>query len=390
MLAVFILIITAMPSSVPDLLTPFLLENTFPLDIDNLDLSPMADDLETCEVILSGALWHGTTANYELQYAMAVSLNQQAGVKYLLLEISYASSQLYNAYLQTGDEAILSRVHDSLKRTSSSNYEHRLFWEKLYQYNRALPQEDKICIVGIDLEEMPYIAVYYLSILPGVDTLSLPDYSRYPLYTPQGLSDYVSSLQENIAANETEYRQILGASYNELELVVQNLADTVQANIAKDYYAAREEIIYRNFLRAFSSNPPGKYYGQWTMEHIYQRGADTPIMGSAEKLAMYLNRPDSPVQGRVLSVSALYTESSYRLFYQRRYHFDTHNDYITDVKAFKDLARSDYTLFRLTGKDSPFSLRPYTVISPDGGGAATDYYQYMLVIKNSKPCNANK
>lgn len=43
----------------------------------------------------------------------------------------------------------------------------------------------------------------------------------------------------------------------------------------------------------------------------------------------------------------------------------------------------DFTLFKLNGKRSPFAQELYFVESPDGG-VTTDYFQYVLIIKDSK------
>lgn len=387
--ACFLLIIIFLASaSTPDLITPYLPGNYSSLDIENLNLNLMAGDLDKHDVFLSGAEWHGSTAGYELQYAMTTALHQQAGIKYLLLGMGHATAQMINAYLQSGDETILDTVLEEIKFSNSSCYEHRLSWERLCQYNLTQPQEDRITVVGIDLEYQPYTAIAYLLGLPDADKLQLPLPDEY-LGTPQALANYVSRLEQNVLNNTDAYRQALGEGYGELELVLNNLKDTVQANIAEDFYAVREEIMYANFLRAYSSLPPGKYFGQLTMEHIYQRQAGTPNMSGIDRLAMYLNRDDSPVQDRILSIAVLYENSRYRFFYGRYYEDEISNDYITDVLPFKLLAKTNYTLFRLNGEDSPFASRPYTVVGSTGG-ATTDYYQYLLIIRNSRPGSPNK
>lgn len=381
------LIAILVSSSQYDCLTPFLRENNTPLDLDQLDLSLMAQDFAANDVYLSGAEWHGTKASYSVHLALLKALHQQAGVRYMLLGTGYATGQMYNAYLQSGDEEILMLLHEAIRFSNSSNEEHRMFWKNLYQFNQTLPAEERITVIGIDLEYLPYVAIHYLLSLPGADQLSQLYPDRY-LGTTENLDNYVSALQTEVAANQSMYQETLGESFAELEAVLNNLADTAAANRNPDFYTAREQVLYQNFLRTYQRFPQGKFFGQWTMEHIYQRPASTPVMARAERLGMLLNQEGSPVQDRVLSIAATYMNSKYRFYWGRFYELDIEEELLTDLNAFRELAKTDYTLFRLTGEGSPFSEEGYVVKEPFGW-VTTDYFQYLLVIKNSLPTSPN-
>lgn len=380
---VFILITSA---SVVDQLTPFVTTNHTPLDIANMDLSIMSEDLEDCAVILSGAEFHGTTATYDLQYALTTALHQQAGVRYLLLGIGHATAQIYNLYLESGNHEFLDMVMSEIRYSSSSSFEHRQSWERLLEYNQGLPAEERLTVVGIDLEYQPYTAIRYMNFLTGTQSL-VPQPEAY-LGTPAALDSYVQTLRQDFETRQEEYRTALGENYAEFIIVLDNLTDTVAANFDDDFYDFREQILYANFLRAYELNP-GKYFGQFTMEHVYQNQAGTSNMEGLDRLAMYLNRDDSPVEGQVISIAAMYVDSVFRFYYGRYYNSDIIQDYYTDGLIFRTVSEADYTLFRLTGKSSPFNRGTFTVRRPYGG-VTTDYYQYLLVIKNSKPTSANK
>ncbi|MGI6365985.1 MAG: hypothetical protein ACOX2G_09745 [Bacillota bacterium] len=383
-LAICFLVLSA---SAVDQLTPFLRENYTPLDIDALDLSLMAEDLAESEVILSGAEFHGTKATYQLQSRLTIALHRQAGVRYLLLGIGHATGQLYNTYLQTGDPDLLDLIQSEIRFTSASCHEHRLAWEELSQYNLSLAPEDRLTVIGIDLEYQPHTAAYYLSSLSSdKDLVPAPD--SY-LGTPHALDQYVTALELDLARRETKYREALGENYEEYVLVVKNLRDTVTANCSDDFYAIREGMMYQNFLRALTSHPRGKYFGQFSMDHIYQRQAGPSILEGSHRLAMYLNRDDSPVQGKVLSIAAMYIDSVFRFNYGRYYTADLKQDFFIDELAFLNLTDENaYTLFRLEGEDSPFERAPFTIRKPYGG-TTTDYYQYLLAIR-SGPTSSNK
>lgn len=382
-LALCLLVLSA---SAVDQLTPFLREHYTPLDITELDLSLIAEDLAENEIILSGAEFHGTQATYELQCHLTIALHQQAGVKYLLLGIGHATGQMYNTYLQTGDQNLLDQVHSDIGFSSRSCHEHRQAWEELCQYNQALAPEDRLTVIGIDLEYQPQTAVRYLrSLSTDKDLIPAPASS---LNTPHALDQYVTTLEIDLARRETKYREALGENYEDFVLVVQNLRDTVTANLGEDFYAFREEVMYKNFLRAYASHPRGKYFGQFSMDHIYQRKVDSALLKGADSLAMQLNRDDSPVQGKVLSIAAMYLDSVFRFAFGRYYNADLEQEHFTHEFPFRRLADGPYTLFKLEGEDSPFQRSPFTIKKPHGG-VTTDYYQYLLVLK-SGPTSPNK
>jgi len=376
---VLFVIVLAMPvaESTRAVLGPYLVDNNYAIDPENPNLELMAEDVEA-SVFLSGAEWHGTQASYDLQYAMLIGLHQMAGVNYFLLGEGYGTGQMYNMYLETGDPDLLDLIHEEIRFTNSSNHDHRVFWEKLFEYNQALPSEDRITVVGIDLEYQPNTARYYLSLLPGAEELPLLRDVR------AGRGD-IRDLISDIAANEDDYRNILGDDFKHLEFVLHNLTVTSGMDpSAPDFYQRREEAMYESFLRAHSHLPSGKYFGQITMEHIFQHKANTPRLGSTPTLAMLLNGEGSPVQGNVVSIAAMYVESEFRFYFGRYYTIDMEEDLLRDRGPFRDLAHNPYTLFRLNNEDSPFARDIFTIRHPYGG-RTTDYFQYLLFIHGSEP-----
>lgn len=61
----------------------------------------------------------------------------------------------------------------------------------------------------------------------------------------------------------------------------------------------------------------------------------------------------------------------------------------TDGEIFDELSQSDFGLFRLIGENSPYEkklIMPLSemFIGPADKGVTTDYFQYIVLIKNSK------
>ncbi|MDD2282972.1 MAG: hypothetical protein PHS56_03670 [Eubacteriales bacterium] len=370
----------------PDIVAPYLAENSQSLDLENMDLSLLGEDLN-CQVFLSGAQWHGTTFNYDLHYALVTALQQQADVKYMLLDSGYATAQLYNEYLQTGNPDLLRMAMDGIRFSNSSSDEHRLLWVKLHEYNQGLSPEEKIVVIGVDVEYQIGTAISYLNYISDNQLGNYYPVTGY-LGDPKTLGQYVTTLSTAYQEDPALFKSIFADNLLHFEETVENLADTVSAHLSPDFYADREKIIYNNFLAAYNNDPQGKFFGHFTMEHIYQRQVKSGNLANADRLGMLLVQEDSPVRDRVVSIAAFYHQSEFRFYYGRYENYRVFNSFIVDPLPLINTAPADYTLYRLEGEDSPFTWDKYTVINPTGG-VTTDYYQYLLIIQNSQPTSPN-
>jgi len=370
----------------PDIVAPYLAENSQSLELENMDLSLLGEDLN-CQVFLSGAQWHGTTFNYDLHYALVTALQQQAGVKYMLLDSGYATAQLYNDYLQTGNPDLLRMAMDGIRFSNSSSDEHRLFWVKLHEYNQGLSPEEKIVVIGVDVEYQIGTAISYLNYISDNQLGNYYPVTGY-LGDPETLGQYVTTLSTAYQEDPALIKSIFTDNLLHFERTVENLADTVSAHLSPDFYDNREKIIYNNFLAAYNNDPQGKFFGHFTMEHIYQRQVKSGNLANTDRLGMLLVQEDSPVRDRVVSIAAFYHQSEFRFYYGRYENYRVFNSFIVDPLPLINTAAADYTLYKLEGEDSPFTWDTYTVINPTGG-VTTDYYQYLLIIQNSQPTSPN-
>lgn len=365
----------------PDVVAPYLARNSQPLDLAKIDLSLLGSDLDA-RVFLSGAQWHGTSSNYDLQYALLTGLYRQAGVRVLLLDQGYATAQAYNDYLQTGNTALLKMAIEGTRFSNSSNNEHRLFWEKLCQFNLSLPAPERIKVLGIDVEYQADTALGYLDYLSGRQFLN-----RFPVTGWLGDTDALRSYIEALQASDPAiFEEIFGDNLHHFQNTLKNLVDTVVANTSSGFYAFREKLMYSYLLDSYE--PAVKYFGHFTMEHVYQRHVETGNLAKGERLAMLANQEGSPFSGKVVSLGAFYHDSEFRFYYGKYDTYRVFNSYIVDPLPFLKKATSDFTLFKLNGSHSPFAWGTHTVVNPTGG-TAIDYYQYLILIRNSKATSPN-
>ena len=382
----YIFLFTFIAGNEADIVAPYLAENCYSLDLENMDLSMLGADLN-CQVFLSGAQCHGTTANYDLQFALLTALHKQAGVRYLLLDSGYATAQVYNDYVQSGNAKLLNMALEGIRFSNSSCNEHRLFWEKIYKYNQSLPPAEKIKVIGIDVEYQIGTALNYLNFLSDNQLGHLYPITEY-LGSTKALARYVGGVKGKYSEDPQSFENAFGDNISRFEMVLQNLTDTVAANLSRSFFPEREKIMYANFLAAYNNDPAGKYFGHFTMGHIYQRRANVGEMEDADRLAMLLVQEDSPVRDRVISIAAMYHDSEFRFYYGVFESYRVFNFYVADPVPLFKTASTDYTLYKLNGDESPFTWDTYTVTNPSGG-VTTDYYQYLLLIKNSKSTTPN-
>jgi hypothetical protein len=127
--------------------------------------------------------------------------------------------------------------------------------------------------------------------------------------------------------------------------------------------------------------PPGCFFGQWGMNHVFQKEE-----GFYWFLGAYLNLDQrSPVKGRILSIANLYKNCQYldplKLQPIAYPTFDDQDNLVEEI------VNEGPALFKLINLNSPFLKQliwmPKDLYENEIKGATADYFQYFLFIKNS-------
>ena len=340
----------------------------------NLDLELFTADLESAEIILAGQV-HGVKANYAAKFGFMSALHQQAGFKYLLHEGGYGEAGWINQYLDSGDSSILDDFFDKLRGSAFWSVEGYKFWQDLYAYNQQQPEDERIVVVGIDIEQQFDIAVYYMNTLTGAENLEKLVLLEDALDDTENLADFIEEFKQHRLDNAELYIQALGDDLFHFDFVLNNLVKSVAYHEDGDFQV-REQAMYENFIKLYDYLPVGKYFGQIGMEHVFQQQCSSRLEG-VQRLAMSLTSEGSPVQGQVISVAYMYFSS------KRTSPFDYSQVWVEslihDSMEMQRLSNTIFTLFRLNGEDSPYDDKPLLIPGPHGG-ATTDYFQYVLTI----------
>lgn len=349
-------------------------------------------ELDKNEIFLTGE-FHRVKANTELQIAFLKYFKENADVKYYLCEMPYSVSYYINQYLEAGDEVILEHLYEQLYDTSTQEaYNH---WLDVYEYNSTLANDNRIKVIGIDLEQEEVIAYRFLvDILPDKD---VPEEIKDSIDLIQSTNELLeASFQNKYKARDNAgiliddlnnsysiYESYFGEDMFQYELVLNSL---VKYNEAKKHFGdyvewnnVRDEGIYVNFVKLDKKLEDGKYYGQWGLNHIYQsKQQDIAWFGS------YFKEEESKYKGKVLSIAFNYTNCEQ--LSERNTEptsFEAVYPFLLDVK---ELYSKKYTIVKINSDESNELFFPLPDIESGKVKVkdANDFFQYVLLIKDSE------
>ena len=371
----------------------YLEENHIMIDLeetnDFTDLSIIDDDLEGKEIFLVGEN-HGVMANEQLRMKFLKYFKFNTNFKYYIWELPFSVVFFLNRYLETGDEKILRETYEPLKGTFAWNKESFNHWEKLYQFNIKLPTTRKIKIIGIDIEHQIENAFkYMLYVLPEIDDTKDISKKLKKLGNEakdEEIIEFCKGLKRDMEKRDGFYKKHLKANYFGLKIVNDNLLSRYKVYNGNNFNAIRDKQMYENFIRIHNRLPTGKYYGQLGLSHVFQRQTSY-----VDWFGSILNK-NPMFQDKVLSIVYVYDNCKYLYPTDLRDYQGVMTTLDLKLDILKKYAKGESTLFKLNGRDSPFDkklLWPIVHKIPEGG-VTTDYFQYIIMIRNSKALTSLK
>ncbi len=378
----------------------YLKENYSELNVDDMDqfgdLAILDEDIMDKEIFFTGEV-HGIKANSGLHMKFLKYFKKKANFKYYLSEYSYSNAHFLNKFLETGDTQILKEIFKELKGSYTWNKDSYKFWIDLYEYNNSLPENSRIQIIGVDIELQPITAYRYLvDVLPIekppsdikktidniVNTFNKLDGTGFGL-----IYENVKDLNKDIDSKEKIYREYLGDNYFGFKMVIINLLNYEKASKNKrnqvDWNNTRDKMIYENFELIERRLPKGKYFGQWGVNHGFQ---------SKEKdinwFATLLNDKKSKFKDRILSIAFNYDNSKQMgKFRDQQYIINQLDFTFPYMKVSNDAIGGDLNIYKLNGKNSPFSNIPmyYTFNQKPLEDSMLKFIQYIVYIVDSGP-----
>lgn len=134
--------------------TDYLKNNQAPVN-DKIDGKLFDESFYNSQVILLGEV-HGFAANQKMDQELLTFLHQKAGVKYYIAEMDSTNSHKLNLFLHgnTKDQNLLKEVVSAIQKRIPQQSSKELLekWNHIYDYNQTLQDSLKISVIGIDTD----------------------------------------------------------------------------------------------------------------------------------------------------------------------------------------------------------------------------------------------
>jgi len=380
------------------LIDKYLLENNVSIDMNaehyDKNLAFLDEEVDSKDIFFTAEV-HGVEANSLLKMQFVKYFKERTNFKYLLTENSYSASFFLNQYLLTGDTSILDMLFHAQKGTYANSDENYMGWVSLYEYNNTLDVEDRIKVVGVDIEHQVVIAYnYMISVLPDKEVPAEIENTvqliRDTLETLNSTftQDHIARKNSNIILENIEehrdiYQEYLGDELVFFELVNSNVINAKEAykhvNDKTEWNKVRDQMIYDSFLTVDRQLEEGKYYGQWGLNHTFQEAE-----GQVKWFAAFLNSEGSKYQDKVLSI--VYNYENCESMGRGNQDSMTLNIKYPFIENVSSLVEGDTVIYKLNGDktDKPFIPMYISWTGEESDIDVSEFFQYILLIKNSK------
>ncbi len=235
---------------------------------------------------------HTFLANNDLQFALLKTLHQQ-GVYNVANELPHATCFLFNQYLETGDETILSALRPEATYS---------LLKKVRAFNLSFPKDQQIRYYGIDYADPKYnfydlsaslqtIRKYVVPASLPLDTL-IDHYRLKGVITLNDAKTLFAQLNDKLQAEEKRYRSHFGTYYDDLLLMSSNILGN-RTNRDKSIFASFS-LLYKLLATKQKSAPKFlAFYGIGHLEKlgtILQENDQSPVKGGVAKIGIqYIN-----------------------------------------------------------------------------------------------------
>ncbi len=328
------------------------------------DLKVLDNDLKDKEIIFT-AEFHGMKANMELELKFLKYLKEKTNFKYYLCELSYAQGLKLNEFLETGDTAILDELFSQYKGTFAYTKDSYNRWIELYEYNKNFDDDNKIKVIGVDVEhQILYAAKVLKELLPSNEPPKEIKDSINSLKYYVGSEDSIKSIHEDLLARESLYKDYFGENYFNIELIVRNIKNVYYVK-EKDslFNARRDAVMYENFMDIYDTIEDGIFYGQWGHNHTYQSEES-----GLKWFATYLN--EAKFKDKILTIAYTYDNCKF---------MNKTGNGGYNIKDFDTF--SGYTLENGDEQTAIlFDIKDSSSVFHEN----TKYYQYILIISDSE------
>lgn len=348
-------------------------------------------------VFLAGE-YHAQTKGYQSKKMLIQYLHEKQDVDYLICEVGMGHGMFLDDYIQNGDDEKLKFFMNQIENTMAWTKEEYEFWQWLYEYNQQQSEQDKLHIIGLDveIERYPKCTIKGLSLL--LDDSVTPAEEIQPLIErmKQGDETVIWEFPKVLEKYPEQMQEAFGENFPWAEQYAKNVEATkkyfeLDKSKGVNAHQIRDNAMADNLCFVLEQLPEdAKFFGQFGGAHVIQSAIDTGngFDESYDRFAMQLQEDDSPVKGEVCSI--------YMVFLQKnedsRWGY-SYMEYQSEMPIY--LFRNYYaqdTFIPLNEKGSPFTRYGEEQVQDREGSdnkaamGLTDYFQKILLLPDSEAC----
>lgn len=346
-------------------------------------------------VFLAGE-YHAQTKGYQSKKMLIQYLHENQDVDYLICELGMGQGFLLDDYIQTGNEENLIFMMEELEGTLAYTQDEYQLWKWLYDYNQQQPENDKLHIIGLDIEFQKKTSVRGLSLLMDNSVTSAEEIQPLIERIKESDGTAVKEFPQALEKYPEQMKEIFGENFPWAEQYAKNVTATekffeLNQSGGANAHQIRDDKMTDNLFFAMEQLPEdAKFFGQFGAEHILQSEMITTfvLQENYNRFAMQLQEDDSPVKGEVCSIYLVFLQKSQS---PRSTNYYLMNESEIPVDSFQDYFAQD-TFIPLNEKGSPFfnDGEEQTENKESANAKAeinlTDYFQKILLLPDSEAC----
>lgn len=400
-------------------LETYLKENNSELNSELKSGKLTGADFNGSQYVLLGEV-HGFSDVQDVDLELLKLLSGRYQFRHYIAEIDDAKAWLLNKYLATGDESLLHNIFKSWERDTAqwANLPYFNKFKKLYEYQKQLPANKKIVVVGIDQPHDYSIVKEYLAFLTQsvkgqqfgsqLEKLSNAINER----NKSAIQAAATDLLKDISNERDKSVKALGINRQPILLLLNNLSainkirdgvmfDNLQRYI--DAYQLQQAKMY-GFLgffhclqASYNQNSPFAYLLKKTMKN-----AQVTSIVSYYKDGMIMMPYNAQMKQMIPAAVATQFWSQYPDFSKSKkyiplpYSNDQSNPMMEKMDQMENLVGltqpSSVYLFKLNGNNSPFrTQKTFAEVKgmmglqlSDTASNTTDAFQYILLFRDPK------
>jgi hypothetical protein len=259
--------------------------------------------------------FHEQPGNTIVQWKMFRYLHQRSGLRMLVFELPVGMTYLLNHYLRENDSLGYFEVTESAMDIAD-----RIFFARLYAFNRTLPAGQKLILAGIDYEKAYDQSREALKLMlkahPGITDAEITSIHKMSSFTRDStLKQWARHALGRVRSDSSFYQSQLGEDYITFCEVLRGIdCDAfVAAETSRTALDARELFLADNFEQLLARYPREKMYGQFGETHTCLRtNADWCYERNWSSFIAHANSdPRSPVRDSVLILCYVYRNNDY-------------------------------------------------------------------------------